>query len=179
MAVCAIWSITSSAWYARRCGNAKYSGASRRISSGRCALSCRMRAACDHLGGRKRLPASRGINLARHAGGKPLADTYKRGFIYSDCWAQDARLVVLNAMDARQHGATIMPRTRCVSANRAHGQWQVTLQPVPCGEPCRISAAALVNAAGPWVARTIEDTARMGTSYNSQLGKGRHIILLQ
>src|SRR5699024_457328 len=131
----------------------------------------------DHLGGRKRLPASRGINLARHAGGKPLADTYKRGFIYSDCWAQDARLVVLNAMDARQHGATIMPRTRCVSANRAHGQWQVTLQPVPCGEPCRISAAALVNAAGPWVARTIEDTAHMGTSHNIQLVKGSHIVL--
>src|SRR5215467_2190656 len=72
----------------------------------------------DHLGGRKRLPPSRGIDLARAAEGEPLRAEFHRGFEYSDCWVDDARLVILNLVDAARNGAKILPRTRAVSAGR-------------------------------------------------------------
>ena len=73
----------------------------------------------DHLGGRKRLPASRGLDLHRAPEGKPLQDRFRRGFEYSDCWVDDARLVVLNALDAAERGAEILTRTECVVAAAA------------------------------------------------------------
>ncbi|HYP70461.1 MAG TPA: FAD-dependent oxidoreductase, partial [Variovorax sp.] len=72
----------------------------------------------DHLARREVLPASRGIDLREHAAGAPLKKEFKRGFVYSDGWVDDARLVVLNAIDAREHGAQVLTRTRCTSAQR-------------------------------------------------------------
>ena len=69
----------------------------------------------DHLGGRKLLPATKTLDLAQDITGKPLAAGYTKGFEYSDCWVDDARLVVLNALDAQQHGATILTQTQCLS----------------------------------------------------------------
>src|SRR3546814_7530278 len=60
----------------------------------------------DHLGGRKLLPASQAIDLRRHPAGAPLAAGLRRAFVYSDCWVQDSRLVVLNALDAAERGRT-------------------------------------------------------------------------
>ena len=70
----------------------------------------------DHLGGRKKLPGSEGISLRKHVAGQPLKTGMDKAFVYSDCWVDDARLVVLNAMDARECGAEILTRTRCVGA---------------------------------------------------------------
>ncbi len=73
----------------------------------------------DHLGGRKLLPATSTVDLTHHRFGSPLKRAYKFGFQYSDCWVDDARLVVLNALDAAERGASIRTRTKCVRAERA------------------------------------------------------------
>ena len=87
----------------------------------------------DHLAGRQRLPASRGISLATHVAGKALKPIYTHGFEYSDCWVQDARLVVLNALDAQQHGAQIRTRCECVSLQREAESWTVQLRDTQSG----------------------------------------------
>ena len=79
----------------------------------------------DHLGGRVRLPGCRRIDLHRDPEGGPIKEQYSKAFEYSDCWVDDARLVVLNAVDAQARGATILPRTSAVSARRLDGLWHV------------------------------------------------------
>ncbi len=107
----------------------------------------------DHLAKRKRLPASRAINLHRHPAGSGLNARFRKGFIYSDAWTDDARLVVLNARDAAEHGATVLTRTRCEHAERRGEDWLVTLVPTTGGSRATtVRARTLVNAAGPWVA---------------------------
>jgi glycerol-3-phosphate dehydrogenase len=81
----------------------------------------------DHLGGRKLLPASRRLDLTRDPAGRALKDEFRVAFEYSDCWVDDARLVVLNALDAKRHGATILTRTALVSARRVDGLWRAVL----------------------------------------------------
>ena len=88
----------------------------------------------DHLGGRKLLPASRTIDLRRDPAGRPLKRQFTRGFEYSDCWVDDARLVVLNAMDAARRGAAIRPRTEMTRAARANGRWRIDLADATSGE---------------------------------------------
>lgn len=108
----------------------------------------------DHIGGRRSLPGTRTIDLARDPIGQALRPQFRRAFAYSDCWVDDARLVILNAMAARDRGANILTRTKCLLACRvAHegiSQWRVTLQG-PDGAKQEVFAKALVNAAGPWV----------------------------
>ena len=81
----------------------------------------------DHLARRELLPASHGADLRRHAAGEPLKPEFVRGFIYSDGWVDDARLVVLNALDASEKGARIFTRTRCTAARRAADRWTAQL----------------------------------------------------
>jgi glycerol-3-phosphate dehydrogenase len=122
----------------------------------------------DVLGGRKRLPGTRSLDLAHDAAGAPLKPEYRRGFEYSDCWVDDARLVVLNARDAADRGATILTRTRLVSARREGGQWLADIRTAE-GEQRTLRARMLVNAAGPWV-----DTVHGATG-----GAGRHVRLVK
>ncbi|MBI3231080.1 MAG: glycerol-3-phosphate dehydrogenase, partial [Burkholderiales bacterium] len=135
----------------------------------------------DHLAKREILPGSRGIRFAEHVTGKPLKGTYKRGFVYSDGWVDDARLVLLNALDAHERGARIATRTRCVSAQRqgAAGaqQWQAQLQHAD-GSVETVTANVLVNAAGPWAAQ-VADSANGagGKGYGLRLIKGSHIVV--
>lgn len=82
----------------------------------------------DHLARRELLPGSRGIVMRDHPAGVPLVESIKRGFVYSDGWVNDARLVVLNALDAAEHGAKILTRTRLLSAVRAGGEWRAQLR---------------------------------------------------
>lgn len=131
----------------------------------------------DHIGGRKRLPASAGIDLPRHDAGKPLDGRLRKGFLYSDCWVQDSRLVVLNARDAGDRGATIRPRTRCVGARRENDHWLVRLQDTRSGTTEEIRTRALVNAAGPWVDRFLKDAAGLADQQGVHLVKGSHIVV--
>ncbi|RUL76681.1 glycerol-3-phosphate dehydrogenase [Dyella choica] len=131
----------------------------------------------DHLGrGRRTLPKSRRVSLKRHKSGLPLRDEFPIGFVYSDAWVQDARLVVLNAMDAMERGATIFTRTRCVSADRDDEGWTVQLQTVH-GELSTVRAKALVNATGPWTVQFLDQVARVGHDHALRLVKGSHIIV--
>lgn len=131
----------------------------------------------DHIGGRKRLPASAGIDLPRHDAGKPLDSRLRKGFLYSDCWVQDSRLVVLNARDAGDRGATIRPRTRCVGARRENDHWLVRLQDTRSGTTEEIRTRGLVNAAGPWVDRFLKDEAGLSDEHDVHLVKGSHIVV--
>ncbi|WP_449431450.1 glycerol-3-phosphate dehydrogenase [Pseudomonas putida] len=127
----------------------------------------------DHLGKRKRLGASRSL---RFGPGNPLKPTITRGFEYADCAVDDARLVVLNAMAARENGAHIRTRTRCLRAERVDGLWQVQLQHAD-GSLQTIRARALVNAAGPWVASFIKDDLKLEAPYGIRLIQGSHLIV--
>ena len=132
----------------------------------------------DHLGGRKLLPASRGIDLRRGAEGAPLSERLRRGFEYADCWVDDSRLVALNAVDAAERGATIWPRMRFVSARREAGLWRARLEPADGGEPpSEITARAIVNAAGPWVSNVLDDIAGNEPEQHMRLVKGSHIVV--
>ncbi|CAI8751473.1 aerobic glycerol 3-phosphate dehydrogenase [Pseudomonas donghuensis] len=127
----------------------------------------------DHLGKRKQLGASRSL---RFGPGNPLKPAITRGFEYADCAVDDARLVVLNAMAAREKGADIRTRTRCVSAHRVDGVWNVQLENAD-GSQQSIRARALVNAAGPWVAKFIQDDLKLDAPYGIRLIQGSHLIV--
>ncbi len=126
----------------------------------------------DNIGGRKLLPAT----VTRRLDDGILKAAFTKGFEYSDCWVEDSRLVVLNARDAAEHGAEIMPRTECVSATRVDGVWLVALRGLD-GQVRTIRARTLVNAAGPWVARVLGQVVRSNTSAKIRLVQGSHIVV--
>ncbi len=129
----------------------------------------------DHLGGRKILPATATLDLTTDEAGKPLKPFLKKAFEYSDCWVQDSRLVVLNAMDARARGAEIMTRTRVIAAKRRGDHWEVELD--QGGAYRMIRTRVLVNAAGPWVAHILHDTLKLDTREGVRLVRGSHIVI--
>jgi len=131
----------------------------------------------DHLGGRKLLPPTRTVDLTRDEAGKPLKPGYRTGFEYSDCWVNDARLVVLCARDAADHGATILTRTKVTSARRAGGLWTIDMADVETGERSTVKAKFLVNAAGPWVDHVIVEALGQNGAHNVRLVKGSHIVV--
>ena len=130
----------------------------------------------DHLGGRQKLPGCRNLDLSRDPEGKPIRDTFRRAFEYSDCWVDDARLVVLNALDAKEHGATVLTRTTASTARRSIGGWDVELCDAN-GNVSRLRAKALVNAAGPWVENVISGVVGANAARRVRLVKGSHIIV--
>ncbi len=131
----------------------------------------------DHLGGRKRLPGTRQLDLRRAPEGAPILDQYTKGFEYSDCWVDDARLVVLNAVDAAERGATVLTRTACTSARRENGGWRVDLRDMRDGSVRTVRAKVVVNAAGPWVNDIVNRVAGSNSRRNVRLVKGSHIIV--
>lgn len=124
----------------------------------------------DHLAKRKQLPSSKSISFAVHPAGKTLKPSFKRGFTYADCSVADSRLVVLNAMDAAERGAII--RTRCAlhSARAENGLWHAETDAGP------VSAKAMVNAAGPWVAEVLHAKLGRNTKNDVRMIKGSHIV---
>ena len=130
----------------------------------------------DHLGGRKRLPGCRNIDLRRDPEGKPIRSEFTRAFEYSDCWVDDARLVSLNALDAKERGATVMTRTAATAARRMDGAWEVEFTAAD-GTKSKVRAKAIANAAGPWVENVINAVAGSNSPRRVRLVKGSHIIV--
>ncbi len=130
----------------------------------------------DHLARRDLLAGSRGVDLRVHPAGAPLKRHFRLGFIYSDVWVDDARLVVLNAIDAADRGATILTRWRCVDAWRDGEHWQATLRSAG-GATRQVTARALVNAAGPWAAQFLDQRAHVAHARALRLVKGSHIVV--
>ena len=130
----------------------------------------------DHLARREVLPGSRTVNLHGHPAGAPLKREFTKGFVYSDGWVDDARLVVLNAIDAAERGATILTRTRCTGAKRSKSTWQVQLQG-ESGEHRELSAHALVNATGPWAGQFLREQVALPRAKALRLVKGSHIVV--
>ena len=128
----------------------------------------------DHPGKREALPASKSVTFSADSA---LKEEIIRGFEYSDCFVDDARLVVLNAISARENGATILNRTRCVQAKRVGDMWHVTLEDNQSKQRCLVHARALVNAAGPWVSSFIENNLKLASPRGIRLIKGSHIIV--
>ncbi len=130
----------------------------------------------DHLGGRKLLPASRGLRLRHVTQGQPLKPRFRRGFEYSDCWVDDARLVVLNALQAEGHGAQILTRTKVEEAHREGDLWRATLR-LEDGSSRLVLARGVVNAAGPWVEQVLKSRLHIETREAVKLIKGSHIVV--
>lgn len=134
----------------------------------------------DHLAGRKRLSKSSAVSLHDSLLGEPLQKDYRDGFKYADCWTDDARLVVLNAMDAKARGAEILTRTACMQIGMLHDTnfWYVQLKDLSGGDEFQISARMVVNAAGPWV-RGLLDASNLAASDTPavRLVKGSHLIV--
>ena len=128
----------------------------------------------DHLGGRKILPPARTIDLANDPLGAPLKRRYEHGFEYSDCFADDSRLVVLTALDAAERGAVIRTRTRCIKAERG-AAWRLVLE--VRGRRDVVSARILVNATGPWLKLFATNVLGDRASVPVRLDKGSHIVV--
>lgn len=130
----------------------------------------------DNLGGRKLLPATKTLSRSNSSVFDPLKQGFKKGFEYSDCWVEDSRLVVLNAADAAERGATIMTRTECVALHRNGVSWKADLKLDGKAE-MQVEAKVVINAAGPWVDHI---SGRAGIRKNApqvRLVKGSHIIV--
>ncbi len=129
----------------------------------------------DRLGGARSLPASNTIDLRTGPMAAPLQDRVKRGFVYSDCVVDDARLTVANARDAAGHGAAILTRTALTGARRDGGLWRVALSGAD-GASQEVAARILVNAAGPWAAE-VRALAGLSGHARLRLVKGSHIVV--
>lgn len=131
----------------------------------------------DHIGTRKLLPGTTTVDLKTSPVGKPLKPIFSKGFEYSDCWVNDARLVVLNARDAADRGAVIRTRTEVVSAERQDGVWAVTLADRITGARETVKARLIVNAGGPWVDRILSGVVGRNDAHNVRLVQGSHIVV--
>jgi glycerol-3-phosphate dehydrogenase len=129
----------------------------------------------DRMGGRSSLPGSSSVTVRADGFGAGLKPGFAKGFSYWDTRVDDARLVIVNLRSAVDHGATVLPRTRLVSAQRESGVWSATL--ASSGGEQRVTARVLVNAAGPWVGNVIERTGSQMPSAKVQLVKGSHIVV--
>ena len=131
----------------------------------------------DHLGGRETLPATATVDLASGAAGQPLKPLFSKGFEYSDCWVDDARLVVLNARDAADRGAIVRTRCPVVGATAENGLWRVRMRDARTGEESETTARLIVNAAGPWVDRVLQGPLAHKAPHHVRLVQGSHIVV--
>jgi len=132
----------------------------------------------DHLDWHMTLPKSQQVDLQHSKWGKGLKPNFEKGFVYSDAWVDDARLVIANVKSAREMGAAIYARHRCISARRsADGKlWEIELA-APDGSTVKLAARGLVNACGPWVKHFLDEQTHVKTPKRVRLIKGSHIIV--
>ncbi len=131
----------------------------------------------DHLGGKISLPGSRSVSFPHAQYSAGLKSNIQRGFFYSDAHVDDARLTLLNAVAAREDGAEILTRTRCVAGRRRGGVWHITLENVASGELFSVAAKGVINAAGPWVKQVLDDALNIPMAARLRLVKGSHIVV--
>ncbi len=131
----------------------------------------------DHIGGRKKLPPTRSIDLRTEPAGQPLRSNFQRGFEYSDCWVDDARLVVLNARDAADRGANIQTRTAVAKLERSDDVWRASLRDLRTGQMRDVHARLVINAAGPWVDVVLNSVAGQNSGGNVRHVQGSHIVV--
>ncbi len=130
----------------------------------------------DHLGGRKILPPTRSIDFHNDVTGQPIKDEFSHGYEYSDCWVEDARLVVLMARDAASKGAIIRTRTKVSHARRVDGGWDVIIAGAD-GKEETITAKVLVNSAGPWVSDVLAKVVGRNDPDKIRMVKGSHLVV--
>ncbi len=131
----------------------------------------------DHIGGRKLLPKSHSVDLTKHVSGESLKNEFTHAFEYSDCWVQDARLVVLNAMDAAERGCEVRVRTEVTDLVRHEGSWSIHLRDNNSDEKTTVTARVVINASGPWVEKTLDLDEAHDTRYATRLVKGSHVVV--
>ncbi len=131
----------------------------------------------DHIGGRKRLPPTRSLDLRTDIAGAALKPEMTKGLEYSDCWVMDARLVALNARDAAARDAKILTRTEVVSLARQEGGFTVTFKDGASGQTHDVRARLVVNAAGPWVDHVLNRVADEEPRHHVRLVQGSHIVV--
>ena len=131
----------------------------------------------DNLGGQKILPRTSSISLGKDLAGNALKKKFKKAFEYSDCWIEDNKLVVLNALDARNRGAVILTRTKVIEAKREKNFWKIIVENQLTKEVQEHHAKVLINAAGPWVADVINTKLHLNSEDNVRLVRGSHIVV--
>jgi len=134
----------------------------------------------DRIGGQISFPKSKVTSFDGEGYGQPLLTDYTSGFVYSDCWVDDTRLVVLNAVDAASRNAKILTRTSCEEMDVIDGRWRVGLRDVCSQERIDISASMVVNATGPWVSQFLKSVGIGGSDPDLpsvRLVKGSHLLL--
>jgi len=131
----------------------------------------------DYIGGRKKLPPTKTLNLKTDIAGKPLRQNFSTGFEYSDCFVDDARLVILNAKGASDRGASINVRTKVIKASQKNDIWQVEVKNQLTNKKQIIKAKSLINATGPWSDFVTSNIDDMGQTHNVRLVKGSHIVV--
>jgi glycerol-3-phosphate dehydrogenase len=131
----------------------------------------------DHLGGRKILPGTRRVKFKNEETALLLKANFKSGFEYSDCWVDDSRLVVLNAVDAARKGADLRTYTKVTNVNRSTGVWVISTTDSLTGKVEEIKAKSFVNASGPWVDEVLKESFKVKDSKNVRLVRGSHIVV--
>jgi len=131
----------------------------------------------DHLGGRQTLPGSKALTFPHAEFSAGLKGDFRKGFVYSDCRVDDARLVIVNAMSAREKGAQILTRTRCLGARREGEAWNVEIEDSATGMHRIVRAKGIVNAAGPWVTQVLDKVPDNHVAGGVRLVKGSHIVV--
>ncbi|MDX1739262.1 MAG: glycerol-3-phosphate dehydrogenase, partial [Alphaproteobacteria bacterium] len=133
----------------------------------------------DYIGGRKLLPPTKKLNLTKDVTGEPIRDDFRMGFEYSDCWVDDARMVVLNAMSARELGAQINVGEKVVAIHRKGDIWEIEVENAETGEKKTIQSKMVVNATGPWVDHFLNETSANDTKdvHNVRLVQGSHVVV--
>ena len=131
----------------------------------------------DNIGGRKKLPKSISIDLKSSIVGQCLRDNYTKGFEYSDCSVNDSRLVVLNAIDASEYGATIKTQHACTDIKKQDNHWKLTVTNQLTQVESTITAKVLINATGPWADSTLKILHSKQNPHNIRLVQGSHIVV--
>ena len=131
----------------------------------------------DNLYSSKYIKRSSYIRIPFHESKSTLREAFKKGFEYSDCITDDARLTVLNAADAKRLGGNINTRTMVKNIEQKKGVWNIEVMNSISNETKYVQAKVVVNATGPWVDNFLKNHSKQTKVDNVRLVKGSHIVV--